>query len=213
MLNDKEELLLELKKRTTRPRIFVLVSPSGVGKTTLCQLAVRRLPSLWYSVSVTTRPKRPNEKDGTSYYFISEEEFLARRARGEFIETTKIYDAYYGTPKKPLVEALNAQRDVIMDLDIRGSINLKKFYPYTVIIYVLPPSIKVLEERFRHRKPGQGESVEVRINSVKNELLWLKQEISRKGSRIDYLLINDRLSNALKTLISIIEAEKVKVTV
>ncbi|MCX7784992.1 MAG: guanylate kinase [candidate division WOR-3 bacterium] len=184
--------------------IFVLASPSAAGKTTLCYAAKARDKNIWYSISVTTRPKRPKERNGREYYFVTEQEFNQLLKSGGLLEHTKIYDARYGTPKKPIEEKLQQGKDVIMDLDVKGVKALKRFWSHTVSIYILPPSMEELWLRLKNRDKGSWEQLQKRFASAEKEMKVIPQ--------FDYLIINKNLKQAIDDLLAIIRAERLKVS-
>ncbi len=184
--------------------IFVLASPSAAGKTTLCYAAKAQDKNIWYSVSVTTRPKRPKERNGREYYFITEKEFNCLLESGGLLEHTQIYGAQYGTPKEPIWKKLQQGKDVIMDLDIKGVRALKRFWPHTVSIYILPPSMKELWARLKNRNKGNTEQLDQRFASAEKEIRVIPQ--------FDYLIVNKNLNQAIDDLMAIIRAERLKVS-
>ncbi len=184
--------------------IFVLASPSAAGKTTLCYAAKERDKNIWYSVSVTTRPKRPNERNGREYYFVTDREFNQLLKSGELLEHTRIYDAQYGTPKAPIQKKLQQGKDVIMDLDIKGVKALKRFWPHTVSIYILPPSMEELWMRLKNRGKINSEQLHKRFASAQKEIKVIPQ--------FDYLIVNKNLKQAIDDLLAIIRAERLKVS-
>ncbi|MEO0075053.1 MAG: guanylate kinase [candidate division WOR-3 bacterium] len=206
MLNNKL-----LRKGYYKPKIFVLASPSAAGKTTLCYAAVKRDKNIWYSVSATTRAKRPHEKNGREYYFISEEKFQEWEKQGELLETTEIYNAKYGTPKQPLLNKLKRGKDVILDLDLAGVKALKRFYPYTVSIYIIPPSLRTLWQRLKNRSQSSSDKIHDRFQKASAEINYVFEQIEKKKPLIDYVIINNKLETAIADLMAIIRAERLKV--
>ncbi|MEO0131392.1 MAG: hypothetical protein ABIK73_00400 [candidate division WOR-3 bacterium] len=212
MLAEASRILKELQRLRYWPKLFVLVGPSGVGKTSLCRLAVKTRGNLSYAISATTRAPRPGERDGQDYYFLSLEEFLAKKARGEFIETTRIYNSYYGLLRHELEGKLQKGQSVIMDLDIRGLIHLKAYYRAQAVgIFILPPSIKELHKRYLARREARDENPAVRLYALSAELGWLKQELSRPKPRVDYVLINKELGASVQNLIQLIKHEEQRI--
>ncbi|MBZ4687054.1 MAG: guanylate kinase [Clostridia bacterium] len=180
--------------------LIVLSGPSGAGKGTLSKLLVKEMPNLYCSVSATTRPKREGEVDGVNYYFISEEEFMEMKAKGEFLEWAKVYDNYYGTPIKKVEEQLRKGNDVLLEIDIQGALQVKKRFSKGVFIFIVPPSIDELKRRIIKRGTDPQEVINKRMSCVQDELSYV--------SEYDYVVVNDNLETALEKLKAIITAEK-----
>ncbi|MCG0274677.1 MAG: guanylate kinase [Thermosediminibacteraceae bacterium] len=186
-----------------RGLLIVLSGPSGAGKGTLCNLLLQRRPELVLSVSVTTRPPRPGEVHGVNYYFTDVENFERMIEKGEFLEWAKVYNNYYGTPKKFVEEQLQQGKDIILEIDIQGARQVKENCPDAVFIFILPPDIEELKNRIKKRGSETKESFDLRIKSAEEEL--------KAVSDYDYAVVNDDLEEAVKKLESIIIAEKCKV--
>lgn len=193
------------------PVVFVLASPSAAGKTTLCYAAAKLDKNIWYSVSATTRTIRPHEKNGREYYFISDNEFDKWLKKGELLETTKIYNARYGTPKTPIMKQLRSGKDVILDLDIKGVQSLKRFYRHTVGIYIIPPSMDELWLRLKGRSKSSSDKIKERFSKADEEMKYVFKNISSKKPFIDYVIVNNNLNKAIKDLVAIIRAERLRV--
>ena len=186
-----------------RGTLFVVSAPSGAGKTTLCREARLRLPDLAYSVSYTTRTPRPGEIEGTDFVFVSEAEFRALQERGEFAEWATVHGNLYGTRARSLEDALAAGRDVLLDIDTQGAAQLRGRYPDAVLIFILAPSVKDLEQRLRERRSDAEVEIERRLVRAREEIaLW---------RRYDYLIVNRDVKEALEHLESIIIAERCRV--
>lgn len=155
-------------------KLFLLIGPSGVGKGTVIDILKKRHGNDWvFPVSVTTRQKRPHEKDGKTYYFYSQERFEEEKKRGEFLEWACVHgENHYGLLKKTVFDALEAGKTVFREIDIQGfeSVREKIPSPHLVSIFLLPPSLEILEKRIRHRSPLPEEEVARRIASAKKEL-------------------------------------------
>jgi guanylate kinase len=193
------------------PTIFVLASPSAAGKTTLCYAAVKRDKNVWYSVSMTTRAKRPYEKSGREYHFLTNQEFDKKLKQGELLESTKIYDARYGTPKSPITNKLKAGKNVILDLDVAGVKSLKRFYPHTVGIYIIPPTMNELWSRLKNRSKSSSDKLKERFRKADTEMKRVFRNIKSSKSFIDYVIVNNDLDKAINDLMAIIRAERLKV--
>jgi guanylate kinase len=136
-----------LNSGSPRGRLFVITAPSGAGKTSLIEAVMKADPTLRISVSYTTRPPRPGEKDGADYHFVSDAEFLAMRDRGEFLESAEVHGNRYGTSKQVILDALARGEDLILEIDWQGAQQVRRLYPEAVGIFILPPSIEELERR------------------------------------------------------------------
>lgn len=182
--------------------LFVMTAPSGAGKTTLLDRLLKEVPLLDYSVSVTTRPPRRGEVDGEDYHFTGRAEFEAFLAANEFLEHAVVYDNYYGTRKSVIEGALSRGRDIILDIDVRGALQvMEKRYP-AVFVYILPPSIRELERRLRGRATDAEEVVRKRLSLAREEMGY--------AGRYDYVVVNDRVETACAELKAIIAAERLR---
>ena len=186
--------------------LYIVVSaPSGTGKTSILRKVLKMCPNLLFSVSYTTRPRRPGETDGKDYYFISDEAFRDKLAREEFVEWEENYGYLYGTSSKTMTELLDSLQkgfDVVLDVDWRGAKKLKKNYPGGVFVFILPPSVVELERRLRGRGVESKENIDKRLAKALDEIkeiIWY-----------DYVIFNDHLETAVDTLRSIYVAEKSK---
>ena len=189
-----------IKRRGT---LFVVSAPSGAGKTTLCREIRLRLPDLAYSVSVTTRAPRPGEIDGADFRFVGEPEFREMLARGELAEWATVHGNLYGTRARALEDALATGRDVLLDIDTQGATQLRARYADAVLIFILAPSIKELEQRLRERRSDADAEIERRLVRAREEIaLW---------RRYDYLIVNRDVKEAMEQLESIILAERCRV--
>ncbi|GAV23730.1 guanylate kinase [Carboxydothermus pertinax] len=182
--------------------LLVVSGPSGAGKGTICQEIRKRNPNLFYSISATTREKRVGEIEGVHYYFIDRAKFEQMISNKEFLEWADVYGNYYGTPKKPVFEALARGQDVILEIDIKGARQVKKSYPEGIFVFILPPSIAILEERLRKRGTDREEIIAKRMKMAREEIAncdWY-----------DYLILNDDIDAAVKSLEAVIIAEKLR---
>lgn len=192
-------MTIHLKRRNI---LFILSAPSGGGKTTICHAVIERDDMLSYSISTTSRPQRPAEVDGRDYNFVSRETFDQLIKEGRFYECAEVYGNMYGT-RKDLVEAMLEQgRDVIMDLDIQGGLNLKNQCPEAVLIFILPPSVSVLRERLEARAQDKPQIVEQRLSCAMQEM--------RKASKYDYIVMNDDFSRTVDSIQAILDAERLR---
>jgi guanylate kinase len=170
-------------------RIIALSAPSGSGKTTIVRKVLKDIPELVFSVSATTRKRRKEEKEGADYYFISENEFKKKIDNNEFIEWEKFYDYYYGTYKNIIDNAVSDGKTIILEVDVKGALSLKKIYPDAVLIYIVPPSFDELVNRLVKRKTEDEADLQKRIDRAKMEL-ELKDEF-------DYFVDNTELEKAV----------------
>ena len=184
----------------TKGLLLVISAPSGAGKSTLCLALAENRPEVWVSISCTTRPPRPGEENGRDYNFLSPEEFEKRLKAGEFIETARVHDYMYGTLKKPVDDALAAGKDVALNIDTQGARSVKAHFPDCVRTFILPPSWPVLEERLRKRAQDGPDVIAKRLANARGEIGHLAE--------YDYVVVNDRLQDALDDLLSILRAEK-----
>lgn len=177
-------------------RLILFSGPSGVGKDTLLELLYKKKPDLRRSISATTRKKRENEVDGKDYYFISKEEFELMIQSGNILEYTKYGDNLYGTPKKPIDEWLKDGKSVILKIEVHGAKQIKQLYKNSVAIFILPPSIEILEERLRKRGTEDEADLQKRMNIAISEIA--------QSSEYDYVVYNDNLETAVDEIIEIL---------
>ncbi len=173
-------------------KVLIFSSPSGAGKTTIVHHLLKTFPSLAFSVSATTRPRRPHEVDGKDYYFLTPEEFRKKIEEGAFVEWEEVYkDTYYGTLRSEVDRLLGQGKHVVFDVDVKGALNIKKqFGDRALSIFVMPPSIEELEKRLRHRSTDPEESIRERVAKARIEMGY--------ADKFDVILVNDQLDKALK---------------
>ena len=188
---------------TRRGLMLVLSSPSGAGKTTLSRRLLDSDPDLTMSVSATTRHPRPGEVDGKDYYFLKTEDFGIMRNKGEFLESAKVFDNYYGTPRGPVEEALKAGHDVLFDIDWQGTQQLTENAKGDLVkVFILPPSAHELERRLKARAQDSDEVVGRRMAEA-------SEEISHY-SEYEYIIVNDDVDNTFRELQAILHAERLR---
>ncbi|MBA7594439.1 Guanylate kinase [subsurface metagenome] len=185
------------------PFLFILSAPSGAGKTTLCRSLVRRDDKVRYSVSATTRPRRGKEENGKAYHFVSDEEFSSLAEQDGLLEWEEVYGYRYGTPKAQVQELLAAGFDVVLDMDINGALHLKRLYPESVTVFLLPPSLFELRRRLTARGRDDRETIEVRLARAEAEI--------ERAREFDYAVMNDSLSASLALLQAILDAERARI--
>lgn len=190
--------------KTDKGILFVFSGPSGSGKGTILGKFNEIYPNnkMMYSVSATTREPRKGEVDGVNYHFKSVEEFQNMIDNDDFLEWAKFCDNHYGTPKKPIYDSIDKCVDVILEIDTVGALNVKEKYPEAVMIFVLPPSLTVLEERLRDRGTETEETLNKRFNKAVEEI--------KKAGKYDYIIVNDNLDEAVTEFNSIITSERLK---
>lgn len=182
---------------------YVISGPSGAGKTTILKKILEDVENLTFSVSYTTRPKRPNEQEGVDYFFVDEAKFKDMIRRGEFIEWALVHGYYYGTSEKFIDSKLKENYDIVLDIDVQGAINIMKKFSNAVFIFLAPPTFEELEKRLRKRKTESQEDLMKRIKDARWEL--------SKIPLFDYLVINDSIDSAISKIKAIIYAERLRV--
>jgi len=170
--------------------VIAVSGPSGAGKSTIVKKILKHYPKIVFSVSATTRPKRENETDGVEYFFISEDEFKNKTDNGEFVEREKFYDYYYGTFKSFIDDNINSRKPVLLEIDVKGALSIKRIYPESHLIYIMPPSYEELVRRLRNRQTETEEDFQKRIERAKMELSHKEQ--------FDYIIINEYLKKAVE---------------
>jgi guanylate kinase len=178
---------------------IILSAPSGGGKTTIAKALLAQRKDLGYSVSCTTREPRPGEISGQDYYFLSRTEFLNKRGEGEFAESAEVHGNLYGTLRSEVLKVLGAGKHVLMDIDVQGASQFTKFFPQSVTIFILPPSAEVLFGRLKQRRSETPQQLADRLQSALQEL--------QSVDEYEYVVVNDDLSRAIKSIGSIIDAE------
>ncbi len=180
--------------------LVVISGPSGAGKGTICSRLKEEFKDLKVSVSATTRKPREGEEEGTSYFFINEEDFIKRINNDEFLEYAKVYGNYYGTPKSEVFKQLDEGNDIILEIDIQGALQVKKNYPKGVFIFILPPSLSELNKRIENRGTDSKEVIMKRMQCAYDELNY--------AFEYDYVVVNDEVETAVEKIKHIIFAEK-----
>lgn len=179
-------------------RLFIISAPSGAGKTTLRRAALARFPDLTYSVSFTTRAPRAGERDGRDYVFISAAEFEAGIRDGRWAEWARVHGHCYGTSAQVLESACAAGRDLLLDIDVQGAQQICRRFPESVTIFILPPSLAVLEERLRARGTDRPEAIELRLRNARKEM--------EQKDRYRHVIVNDDLETAVAKLTAVLDS-------
>ncbi len=182
--------------------LIIFSGPSGSGKDTVLNKLIAGREDIKVSVSMTTREKREGEIDGTHYYFVSREYFEKKVSEDKMLENAEYNGNLYGTPKAPVDEMLKSGKAVILEIEVQGAEKIRKLYPDVISIFLMPPSMRVLEERLR----GRGTDDEETIN---HRLVIAREEIKR-APEYDYIVINDTIENAVAGIETIINAERKK---
>ena len=190
-------------KNNRRGILFVLSSPSGAGKTSLSRKLLERNKNLFLSISYTTRPPRPGEINESDYYFIDDGKFNEMLKKDEFLESAKVFDHYYGTPKSPIIAAIESGKDVLFDIDWQGTQQLMNSLQDDLVkVFVLPPSAKELEKRLLKRNQDTNKTVKDRMSKASNEISHYAE--------YDYIIINEDFEDSLVNIESILVAEGLK---
>ena len=186
-----------------RGMMLVLSSPSGAGKTSISRRLLAEETGIVMSISATTRPPRPGEVDGKDYYFYDQETFAKMIANNEFLEHATVFDNSYGTPKKPVWDALDRGQDVLFDVDWQGTRKLRESArEHLVSVFILPPSIAELENRLKGRGQDSDEVVAGRMARAKSEMSHYEE--------YDYIVINDDLDTSVENVKAILKAERLR---
>lgn len=186
-------------ERPDRGVLFVVSGPSGVGKSTLIKAAMTQIPGLEFSVSATTRAPRPGEIDGREYHFLTPEQFVAKVGEDAFLEHASVYDRSYGTLREPVDAALSEGRSVLLDIDVQGARQVAAKHPDCVRVFVLPPSVGVLEARIRARGDTPEDVILRRMAQVGEQL--------RGAPEGDYIVLNDDLEAGRRQFVGVFLAE------
>ena len=192
-----------MKSNRKSPGLIVVISsPSGTGKTSICHRLINRHRDFKFSVSVTTRPPRKNEKDGIDYYFIDDSRFERYRKNNKFAEWARVFEYKYGTLKSEINNAITNNRVLLCDVDIQGGTSIMKKFKDSVSIFVIPPSLTELKQRLFNRRTESPSQKKLRLDTALRELGYWK--------RYDYIVINEDLGKATDEIDMIIAAERLK---
>jgi len=195
--NKKRNVAMDEEKRSL---IIIVSAPSGSGKTTIVQKLIEQLSGIKCSVSYTTRPPREGERDGEEYIFISKEEFKEKVDKGEFLEYEENFGNCYGTSLLEFEEARDKEEDIILSIDVKGARRIKRSFPESISIFVMPPSEEALVERLKNRNTDNKKDVLIRLKESKLEMASCDE--------YDYMIVNDDLAEAVRELKHIVEGER-----
>ena len=179
---------------------LIISAPSGAGKTSICFAVLRIVDDAEYSVSVTTRSRRNNERDGVDYHFVTPEQFEEMIDRGELSEWAEVHENHYGTLKAKLSGAVERGKVVILDIDGQGAKDLKKSYPDSVLVFIFPPTPSALEERLENRATDSRSAIRKRLEGANQEV--------ENVELYDYVIVNEDFEHSVSLIVHIIEAEK-----
>ncbi|MDR1695365.1 MAG: guanylate kinase [Endomicrobium sp.] len=178
--------------------IVVVSAPSGAGKTSVCNAVIESDKNTVYSVSYTTRKPREGEKNGSEYFFTNEDKFKKMAKEGKFAEWAKVHGNYYGTPKSFLDKTLRNGKNVLLDIDVQGGLDIKKQYPEACMIFIMTPDLKTLKKRLVSRNKDSKETIKIRLENAEKELKSL--------NKYEYLVINGNLNEAVDRVKTIIKS-------
>ncbi len=182
--------------------LFIVFAPSGAGKSSLVQALLEQDKNICLSVSCTTRPPRQGEAHGREYYFLTVDEFLARKDQGEFLEWAEVYGHYYGTSSKILSEHMHSGSDVLLEIDWQGAQQVKRLFSDAVSIFILPPSVEELEARLTKRGLDTAEVIKRRIEEAHSEI--------KRVSECEYVIINQHFATAVSELVAVVAAARLR---
>ncbi len=177
-------------------------APSGAGKTTICKSVLRDLDKIAYSVSYTTRPCRRGEVEGKDYYFVSRDRFEEMIRQGQFLEWANVYGNLYGTARSEVLSRLEKGVDVLLDIDVQGASQVRRHFPQAVTVFVLPPSLKILEKRLSARGTDDPEVLRKRLEHASSEI--------EAAHRYQYIIVNNVLDDAVSDLKAIIRSRRLR---
>jgi guanylate kinase len=182
--------------------LYIISAPSGGGKTSLVRALISRMENLIISVSHTTRPPRPGEADGVNYHFVSSETFSTLIKQNIFLEYAEVFGHFYGTSKEWVLTQIQAGKDIILEIDWQGAQQIRRLFPQSLSIFIMPPSLPVLRARLKERGQDAEEVIEKRMQEAKSECIHYRE--------FDYLVINDDFDIAVSELETIIKASRLR---
>ncbi|HLQ66837.1 MAG TPA: guanylate kinase [Candidatus Limnocylindrales bacterium] len=195
-MSDPESYLTDVYQRF----VVVVSGPSGAGKSSFVKTLLGKGPDFEYSVSATTRPRRPHETEGRDYFFLTQEEFQRRVEAGDFVEHARVHGEWYGTLRSQIDGALARGKNVLLDIDVQGGKAVRRVYPGGVFIFILPPSMEALEARLRHRATDPDERIRLRLENARREIPMVRE--------YGYSIVNDDFEEASRRAVAIVWAER-----
>ena len=186
-------------KAERQGRLFIISAPSGTGKSTVIARLMELRGDLYFSVSATTRPRRPGETEGVSYHFMTREDFEWNIGAQNFLEYAEYIGDYYGTPRQPVLDYLAGGNDIILDIDVQGCRQVKKAMPEAISIFLIPPSLEELERRLRNRGTDSEEKMLKRLVRARTELL--------EKEKYDHTIVNDDVDRAAQEILKIMHRD------
>ena len=180
--------------------LIVISGPSGVGKGTICKALCERNTDVVMSISATTRNPRPEDIDGVTYFFLTEDDFLRKIKEGAFLEYASVHGHYYGTPEEHVIDTLKSGKNVILEIDVAGAAQVRKAYPDALTIFIAPPSLDVLSQRLTGRGTETDEDKKLRLNNAIDEI--------KESKHYGYIIINDDLDRAIADIETVIQSQK-----
>ena len=186
-------ILKEMKPK--RGNLFIISAPSGAGKTTIAKAVLKQFTDMLYSISYTTRKPRAEERDGVDYHFISKQDFKKGIKKGRWAEWAEVYGNYYGTSAEFIEKSLSSGCDILLDIDVQGTLQILKHYPDSVTIFILPPSVNALKKRLEMRGSDSKAVIERRLVNARTEMAQKKM--------YRHIIVNDKLSVAIEELSAI----------
>jgi len=189
--------------KRTRGLLYVVSAPSGAGKTSLCRAITDTLENLTHSISYTTRKPRNGEIDGRDYHFVSQDRFQSMIHAGDFAEWAEVHSNLYGTSRRMLDDMISKGIDIILDIDTQGAKQIKRNFNSAVFIFIMPPSLDILEERLRNRKSDREDEIKKRMSRARDEI--------KDYALYDYIVVNRDFERALTELRSVVIAERCRI--
>jgi guanylate kinase len=187
-------------EKRREPMIVIVSAPSGSGKTTMVSELLSRIPGIRRSVSCTTRSPRAGEADKEDYIFLKKDIFRDMIDRGEFLEWEENFGYYYGTPRRQVEEAIEEGEDIVLSIDVKGARRVKRTFPGSISVFVMPPSLDELEARLKKRNTDRDDEVQKRLKESEREMA--------SADEYDYLIINEELGKAVDELVYLVETER-----
>lgn len=189
-----------MKQGSDRGLLFVVSAPSGAGKTTICREFLKIHPEIKYAISTTTRPTRKGEQDGIDYFFTTKDEFERMIKDDAFLEYAVVYNEYYGTSKQTVRNMLESGYDVLVDVDTQGAASIRNVFPDSIQVFILPPSLRILEQRLRKRGKDSPEVINLRLSEAKHEI--------QQSELYTYIIVNDEIERSVAIMQSILTASR-----